>query len=172
MRIEPIKSPMPYFGGKSRIASAIWKRFGDVPNYVDPFCGSLAVPLSRPHPPQTETVNDLDKFISNFFRAVKHDPDAVAWWADQPVDEASMEAQHYWLITKGAETLKPLMLDPDAYDAKIAGWWVHGACSWIGSGWCSGAGPWQVKNGAWVLRNAGKGRWGWDGTIGVHMKRF
>lgn len=29
-----LKSPFPYFGGKSRIASAAWERFGDVPNYV------------------------------------------------------------------------------------------------------------------------------------------
>jgi hypothetical protein len=37
--------------------------------------------------------------------------------------------------------------DPDFFDAKIAGWWVWGACCWIGSGWCSGKGPWQVVEG-------------------------
>lgn len=26
--------------------------------------------------------------------------------------------------------------DPDCFDARIAGWWVWGACCWIGSGWC------------------------------------
>jgi len=26
--------------------------------------------------------------------------------------------------------------DPDYFDARIAGWWVWGACCWIGSGWC------------------------------------
>jgi hypothetical protein len=25
--------------------------------------------------------------------------------------------------------------DPDHYDAKLAGWWVWGACAWIGQGW-------------------------------------
>lgn len=27
------------------------------------------------------------------------------------------------------------MVDPDIYDAKIAGWWVWGASCWIGGGW-------------------------------------
>lgn len=48
------------FGGKSRAASLIWPRFGDVPNYVEPFAGSLAVLLARPHAPAIETVNDAD----------------------------------------------------------------------------------------------------------------
>ncbi len=32
-----IKSPFPYFGGKSRAASLVWPRFGAVKNYVEPF---------------------------------------------------------------------------------------------------------------------------------------
>jgi len=27
-------------------------------------------------------------------------------------------------------------------DARVAGWWVWGVNAWIGSGWCSGEGPW------------------------------
>jgi DNA adenine methylase len=61
-----LKSPYSYFGGKSRVAELIWKRFGDTPNYVEPFFGSGAVLLGRPHPPKTETVNDLNAFICNF----------------------------------------------------------------------------------------------------------
>lgn len=152
-----LKSPFPQFGGKSRAASEIWKRFGDVPNYVDPFCASLAIPLSRPHEPGIETVNDADKFICNFWRAARDNPDEVARWADQPVNECDLEAQHFWLISKGVERLADLLTDPDASDPKIAGWWCHGACSWIGSGWCSGDGPWRIENGKWALRNAGHG---------------
>ena len=33
--------------------------------------------------------------------------------------------------------------DPDYYDAKIAGWWLWGACAWIGSGWCICKGRWS-----------------------------
>jgi site-specific DNA-adenine methylase len=38
-------APFPWFGGKSRAAKLIWSRLGDVPNYVEPFAGSLAVLL-------------------------------------------------------------------------------------------------------------------------------
>jgi len=40
------------------------------------------------------------------------------------------------------------MADPDYYDARAAGWWCWGACSWIGSGWCAGDGPWRAESDA------------------------
>lgn len=55
-----LKSPYPYFGGKSKIAAEVWKRFGNTPNYVEPFFGSGAVLLARPHKPGLELVNDVD----------------------------------------------------------------------------------------------------------------
>lgn len=131
-----LRAPFPWFGGKSRAAALIWARFGDVPNYVEPFAGSLAVLLARPHPAGTETVNDADCYLVNFWRAVQADPEAVARWADWPVSEADLLARHQWLVETGAARVALLRSDPDAYDAKIAGWWVWGLCAWIGSGWC------------------------------------
>jgi hypothetical protein len=62
-----LKSPYPYFGGKSAISDLIWSRFGDVRNFVDPFMGSLAMLLGRPTPFEgMETVNDADGMIPNF----------------------------------------------------------------------------------------------------------
>lgn len=151
------KPPFIFFGGKSRIAATVWRWFGDVPNYVEPFCGSLAVLLARPSDPKTETVNDADRFIANFWRAVQHDPEGVAVAADWPVNEADLEARHYWLITEGRETLERVLVDPDGYDAKVAGWWCWGQCCWIGSGWCSGEGPWVAGENGWELRNPGQG---------------
>ena len=87
MDADFLQAPFPWFGGKSRVAADVWARFGDVPNYVEPFAGSLAVLLGRPHDPQIETVNDLDGFIANFWRALQHAPDEVAKWADWPVNE-------------------------------------------------------------------------------------
>ena len=147
-----LSAPFPYFGGKSRAAPEIWQRLGDVDSYVEPFCGSLAVLLARPHAPRTETVNDMDRFLANFWRAVKAAPAEVAEWADWPVNEADLEARHYWLVTKGRDRLADVVGDPDGYDAKVAGWWVWGACAWIGSGWCSGEGPWRWDGEAWVDR--------------------
>lgn len=38
----PMASPLfPWFGSKKDVAREIWDRLGDVPNFVDPCCGSL-----------------------------------------------------------------------------------------------------------------------------------
>ena len=152
-----LQAPFPWFGGKSRAADLIWQRLGVVPNYVEPFAGSLAVLLCRPTPGKIETVTDLDGLISNFWRAVKRSPDAVAEWADWPVSEPDLHARHLWLVGQIDGLADRLCADPDWHDAKIAGWWVWGLCSWIGSGWCSGKGPWQAVDGVLVKGNAGQG---------------
>jgi DNA adenine methylase len=132
-----LKSPFPYFGGKSRVAAGIWERFGDVPNYVEPFAGSLAVLLARPYPPGTETVNDLDGWLTNFWRAVRQDPDRVAAWADYPVSELDLHARGDWLFYReqAGEFVERMRADPEFCCFKSAGWWLWGACSWIGTGW-------------------------------------
>ena len=132
-----LKAPFPWFGGKSRAASLIWERFGDVANYVEPFFGSGAVLLARPHEPRIETVNDLDCMLANFWRAVQSDPDAVAKWCDWPVNEADLHARHLWLVQGLPAHRERMLTEPDYFDAKIAGWWVWGICQWIGSGWCA-----------------------------------
>src|SRR5687767_6656435 len=125
-----LKSPFPYPGGKSRAAGILWSRWGDTPNYVDAFCGSLAALLLRPTPPRVETVNDADSMLCNFWRAVQSDPEAVARWADWPVSELDLHARHRWLVEKGRAQVEQLRSDPDYYDAKVAGWWVWGICQW------------------------------------------
>ena len=90
-----MQAPFPYFGGKKRIAAAVWDRFGDVRNYVEPFFGSGAALLLRPQPfAGTETVNDADGMIANFWRAIAADPEAVAFHADHPVNENDLHARH------------------------------------------------------------------------------
>ena len=131
-----MKPPFPWFGGKSRVWHLVWQRFGDVDNYVEPFAGSLAVLLNRPSPPRTETANDEDSYLANFWRALQQAPDEVAHYADWPVNEADLHARHRWLLDR-ADFRQRMHTDPDYYDAKIAGWWVWGLCSWIGSGWCA-----------------------------------
>jgi len=131
-----LRAPFPWFGGKSRVAPIVWERFGDVQNYVEPFFGSGAVLLGRPTAAGIETVNDLDCMVANFWRALQHDPDAVAGAADWPVNEADLHARHLWLVSQ-EEFRENMKTDPEFYDSKIAGWWVWGQCMWIGSGWCS-----------------------------------
>ena len=152
------KPPFVWFGGKSAVASVVWKALGDVKNYVEPFFGSGAVLFLRPDGPGAiETVNDADGFVANFWRSLQRDPDAVAEHADNPVNEADLHARHLWLLGERTRITERLMGDPDFFDAKAAGWWCWGLNCWIGSGWCSGSGPWVSENGAMVLRNSGQG---------------
>ncbi len=130
-----LKAPFPFFGGKRRVAHLVWERFGDVVNYVEPFFGSGAVLLDRPHEPRNETVNDLDCYISNFWRSVKHDPEAVARAADWPINEADLHARHRWLHSL-AEFRERMHTDSDFFDAQGAGVWVWGLSAWIGDNWC------------------------------------
>jgi hypothetical protein len=141
---KTIKAPFQYPGGKSKVASIVWERFGDVSNYIEPFMGSLAVMLRRPashfvNGYRVETCNDVNHFIVNFWRAIRAAPDEVAQWADSPVLEADLHARHKWLMRSetSKEWRKRMAEDPEHFDAKIAGWWVWGACCWIGGGWCS-----------------------------------
>ena len=140
-----LKSPFPYFGGKRKIAELVWSRFGNVLNYVEPFFGSGAMLLARPKSEIfIETVNDFDGLLANFWRALRADPDAVAHHADWPVNENDLHARHMWLVERKDSLQARLEGDPDYFDAKMAGWWVWGMACWIGSGFCSGSGPWQI----------------------------
>ena len=159
-----LKAPFPWFGGKSRASELIWDRFGNVPNYIEPFFGSGAVLLERPHAAHTETINDLNCMVANFWRALQHDPEGVAFYADNPVNEADQHARHLWLCSQ-ADFREMMKTDPEYYDSKIAGWWVWGQCIWIGAGWCAKQLP--------HLGTAGKGlnrqlpHLGDAGTVGV-----
>lgn len=137
-----MKPPYPWFGGKSRIIRDIWNRFGEVNNFVDPFFGSGISILLRPQPIEgTETVNDVNAWLINFWRAIKHDPEAVASHADWPVSELDLHARGDWIFYRQEtdEWVEKLRGDPDFYDAKSAGWWVWGICAWIGDNWSKGA---------------------------------
>lgn len=200
-RMSGLKAPFPWFGGKRRCAHIVWPRFGNVPNYVEPFAGSLAVLLARPEiwPAKNETVNDLDCYLANFWRASLHAPEEVARCADWPVNEADLHARHQWLHDQ-AGFRERMHSDPDYYDAKVAGWWVWGISAWIGDCWCrvgpqsarphlhrekgvqaiaNGKRPLLKQGGAGVHAGRSQGKNGkWRarpnltrGNMGVHRKR-
>lgn len=165
-----MKAPFVWFGGKRRVAPQVWAALGDVDNYVEPFAGSLAVLLARQHDMgdgsrRAETVNDADGFLANFWRAVALDPEQVARYADYPVNEVDLFARHLWLVNDGrSRLLEGMESDPEWFDAKIAGWWVWGVNAWIGSGWCSGGGP-------WIATDEGIGKRPHLGSAGQGVKR-
>lgn len=156
----PIRAPFPWFGGKSRVADVVWRAFGDVPNYVEPFAGSLAVLLGRPNGAgKIETVNDLDCHVANFWRAIHFDPVAVAEYADWPINEADVHARSTYLANDLEQFRKRMHWDPDYHCAKRAGWWVWGVSSSIDGNWLranSGAKPRII---------------GWSKGQGVHGSR-
>lgn len=156
---DVLQSPFPYAGGKASIAPLVWERLGNVPNFVEAFLGSAAMLLARPHEPGIETVNDADGFICNLWRALKYAPDEVAFYADAPVFESDVHAKHAWLVTEGRERVARLEGDPEWFDAKVAGWWVFGMSVWIGTGFCSGEGPWHVEDGR-LVKSASDGKGG------------
>jgi hypothetical protein len=133
-------SPFPYFGGKRSVAADVWKRLGSPAQYIEPFCGSAAILLAAPIPASLEVVNDASGFIANFWRAVKHQADAVAEWADYPVSHIDLGARHVWLMQQRERVGEGLQDADWPGDAKVAGWWLWGQCSWIGSGWCDWSG--------------------------------
>jgi hypothetical protein len=135
-----MKAPFPFFGGKHKVAGLIWERFGDVNNFVEPFFGSGAVLLGRPRFHGTETVNDKDCYLANFWRALQAAPRDVAYYANWPVNEADLQARHLWLVNQ-IEFRQRVLDNPHYYDTQVAGWWVWGLCQWIGGAWCDQSMP-------------------------------
>lgn len=72
-----MKSPVPYFGSKQRIADWITGLLPDHGHYVEPYCGSLAVLLAKTVSPM-ETVNDLDGDLMCFWSVLRDHPDDLA----------------------------------------------------------------------------------------------
>lgn len=65
----PITAILPYFGAKRTLAGRIVAEAGKHSVWWEPFCGSLAVTLSKP-PCRQETVNDLYGDVVNLARVL------------------------------------------------------------------------------------------------------
>jgi DNA adenine methylase len=156
----PLVPPFPYFGGKRRVAGEIWARLGDVANYVEPFAGSCAVLLARPHTPHIETINDADGLVANFWRAMALKPEEVLHHADWPVSEPDLVARQNWLTRSRESMAAQLMADPAWCDPQAAGWWVWAISQWIGSQFCkrevAAALPYICGDGGHGIHGAGR----------------
>jgi hypothetical protein len=154
-----LAAPFPYFGGKRRAAPRIWQALGDPSGYVEPFAGSAAVLLARPSfkGRRVETLNDADGWLVNTWRAIQLSPDAVAAAAWGPVAEIDYHARLAWLQERRTPDLVAwLEGDPEAHDAKAAGWWLYVVACGIGDPF--GPGPWRVVDGHLrKVGNAGRG---------------
>jgi hypothetical protein len=157
-----LAAPFPYFGGKRRAALRVWQALGDPAGYVEPFAGSAAVLLARPDfaGRRVETLNDADGWLVNTWRAIQLSPAEVAHHVWGPVAEIDYHARLAWLQQRRTPDLVAwLEGDPEAHDAKAAGWWLYVVACGIGDPF--GPGPWRVVDGHLRklphLGDAGKG---------------
>lgn len=150
--------PFPWFGGKRLVAHKVWPRFGKLNFYFEPFFGSGAMLFRRPAEFMggTETVNDLDGFVCNFWRAVQRDPDGVAKWCSLPPMENEFHARNIYLKNRQGELSRMLEADDEYFDVRIAGYWVYGVCLNIGSSYL-GDGPWVNVEGKLLPANGKSG---------------
>jgi hypothetical protein len=144
-------------GSKWKLAPLVWSLLGRPALYIEPFGGTCSVLLRRPEVSGVEVAGDLDGLVSNFFRAVQRDPEAVADWADYPPSEAEMHAWHLWLVKKRDQLTERLIQDPDWYDPQAAGRWAWGASIWYGGAWCAASTPRAVPRRKPNAAHSGRG---------------
>ena len=122
--MDRLKAPIVWSGGKGRHCEAINARFGsDIQTLSEPFAGSLALLLSR-KPAAREVVADTFSLLCNFWRAICHAPDEVAYWADSPSFHDDLIARRAWLLRWSAANTARVQDDMDFYDARAGGLWA------------------------------------------------
>lgn len=85
-----MKTPIGYYGGKSRIASQIVSYIHKIPHtvYAEPFCGGLAVLYAKGKYDRgncdnyREAINDINKCLITFWRVAREQPEELERWLD------------------------------------------------------------------------------------------
>lgn len=116
-----MKPPVPYFGGKSRLADWIVSLMPPHRVYLEPFAGSAAVLLAKPPCPH-EVLNDVDGNIVVFFRVLRDQPE---------------ELERVCSLTPYArdEFAAADLVDPELTDLERARrWWVRASQSFAKTG--------------------------------------
>jgi DNA adenine methylase len=132
---EELTAPFPYFGGKARIAELVWLRLGNARTYIEPFAGSLAVLLRRPHAPFYEVANDLNGEVMNVWRAITFQPKQTAAMCNWPRSEIDVLARRKWYSERLPALVPLLAKSPMACDVDMAAYWVWGSSTCIGHNW-------------------------------------
>ena len=100
--------------------------------YVEPFFGSGAILLDSPTVHVREVVCDTDGHICNFWRAMRSNPDQVAYYAHWPTVHQDLQARQHYLMQWAIDNKTKLETDPHYFDSKAAGYYAWGLSNWIG----------------------------------------
>jgi DNA adenine methylase len=73
---RPLRAPISYYGGKSKMAPLIVSLIPDHDVYMEPFFGSGAVFFAKA-PARHEIINDLEGNVVNFFRVLRDQPEQL-----------------------------------------------------------------------------------------------
>lgn len=147
-----ITAILPYFGAKRTLAARIVEAVGPHSVWWEPFCGSLAVTLSKP-PCRMETVNDLHGDVVNLARVLQSREHAEQLYAALypmiPCREMHVEAK-----ARAAAPVPTVM--PDM--ARAVDFFV---CSWLGRNGCIGTKQFNNNFSVRYTSNGGTqaGRW-------------
>jgi DNA adenine methylase len=68
---KPLRSPLGYLGGKSRLAARIAEKIPPHTCYVEPFCGGAWVYFTK-KPSRVEVLNDRDGELVKFWNVIRH----------------------------------------------------------------------------------------------------
>jgi DNA adenine methylase len=138
-RGSPLKTPCSYYGGKSRIATAIVLHIHAIPHtvYSEPFCGGLAVLYAKGtydrgnNDYYREAINDRNQNLITFWKVARERPQELARWLDfTPYSQAEHKRSHEIYKT------------PEKYTELEIAWAVFVQCNMsfargIGKGWAS-----------------------------------
>lgn len=146
------RSPIPWFGGKQKLADDIIAFFPAHDSYIEAFGGGASVLLSKP-PVTLEIYNDRDGGLVLFFRVLRDQPEKLV-----PLLELTPYSRGEWQICR--ETWQ----DPDLDEVERARRWFVVASQSFGGmvarareGWSSGS---RSASDTQKLTNAG-GPAGW-----------
>jgi DNA adenine methylase len=121
---EPLKSPLGYLGGKSRLAKRIVERIPPHTCYVEPFCGGAWVYFTKP-PSNVEVLNDLDGDLVSFWRVIRnHLPEFLRCLNFQLVSREDFQRelkQDATLMTDIQRAVRYYRLQRMGYGGKTAG---------------------------------------------------
>ena len=102
-KAERAPAPFAYYGAKQRLANRIVAELPPHNAWVEAFCGSAALTLAKPAAP-IEVINDLNGHITNLFRQLRDNSDALC----RAVTLTPYAAQEFEESRKGSSKLTRL----------------------------------------------------------------